>query len=67
MINIEQNSLISTAPYKLFYELYEEAINESQKYIEAANISTYNKYEKTISSRFVNIKISYQRELDLFY
>jgi len=43
-------------PYKKFKDLYEEAFNLNQAYIEAISISSFNKLENEVDSRYVNLK-----------
>ena len=44
-------------PYAKFKLKYDEALNASQKNIEAISISSYAKAANEVNSRFVNLKI----------
>lgn len=55
MINIEK--ILNVGPYKKFIDLYLEALNRNQKYIEAINISSYSLETNQVDSRYVNLKI----------
>ena len=44
-------------PFLLFKEKYNDALSLKQNAIEAISISSYNKAEEEISSRYVNLKI----------
>ena len=54
MINIDK--MIISEPYNIFRKYYEEAKNKEQKIIEAISISSYDKKNKIVDSRFVNLK-----------
>lgn len=54
MIIIENKSKI--VPYKIFFNYYENAINQKQKNIEAVCISTFNPTLSEVESRYVNLK-----------
>ena len=54
MINIDKMSI--TEPYNMFRKYYEEARNKEQKIIEAISISSYDKKNNIVDSRFVNLK-----------
>ncbi len=43
-------------PYMLFQEKYYEALNEGQKNIEAISISSYQRKNNEVDSRYVNLK-----------
>lgn len=43
-------------PYKKFINLYEKALNNNQRSIEAVSISSFNKSSNEVESRFVNLK-----------
>ena len=53
---IEFISLSQKIPYLLFKEKYDEALEKNQKNIEALSISTFNKLDNEVDSRFVNLK-----------
>ena len=53
---IEFKSLSQKIPYLLFKEKYDEALEKNQKNIEALCISTFNKLDNEVDSRFVNLK-----------
>jgi len=53
---IKFDNLNSEIPYQLFKEKYYEALNAGQQGIEAISISSYNKKNSEIDSRFVNLK-----------
>jgi pyridoxamine 5'-phosphate oxidase len=46
----------SEEPYLIFKSKYDLALIEGQKNIEALSISTYNKVNKEVDSRYVNLK-----------
>jgi len=54
MINIDK--MIVAEPYNLFRKYYEEAKKKEQKIIEAISISSYDKKNSIVDSRFVNLK-----------
>lgn len=54
---IEFKNIKEEAPYVIFKKKYEEALSARQKNIEAIAISTYNKKNNEVDSRFVNLKI----------
>ena len=54
MINIDKMNI--TEPYNIFRKYYEEAKNKEQKIIEAISISSYDKKNNIVDSRFVNLK-----------
>ena len=54
MINIDKMSI--TEPYNMFRKYYEEARDKEQKIIEAISISSYDKKNNIVDSRFVNLK-----------
>ncbi len=53
---IEFRDTCKEAPYNIFRKKYDLAFSKNQKNIEAASIASYNKEEKEVDSRFVNIK-----------
>lgn len=46
----------NSIPYIKFKDLYEEAFRLNQAYIEAISISSFNKLENEVDSRYVNLK-----------
>lgn len=57
---------IHEKPYHEFKKLHDEAVNAKQSFVEAASISSFNKTNNEISSRFVNIK-ELNRDQFFFY
>ncbi|MDA9842447.1 pyridoxal 5'-phosphate synthase [Gammaproteobacteria bacterium] len=53
---IKFNNLSTEEPYKILKQKYDEALNRGQKNIEAISISSYNKDENEVNSRYVNLK-----------
>ncbi len=53
---IEFKNQDKTIPYLLIKEKYDEAIEAGQKNIEAISISSYDKNNNEVNSRFVNLK-----------
>jgi len=53
---IEFNNINQETPYLIFKKKYDQAYEERQKNIEAIAISSYNKLENEVDSRFVNLK-----------
>ena len=53
---IEFKNLSQEAPYIIFKEKYDMALNAEQKNIEAISISSFNKERNEVDSRFVNLK-----------
>jgi pyridoxamine 5'-phosphate oxidase len=53
---IQINNLSNQKPYISFSEKYNEALNANQKNIEALSISSFNKENNEVDSRFVNLK-----------
>ena len=49
-------NLNSEEPYLIFKKKYDSALTKGQKNIEALSISTYNKADKEVDSRYVNLK-----------
>lgn len=54
MINIDKMDV--SEPYDIFRKYYEEAEKKEQKIIEAISISSYDKKNSSVDSRFVNLK-----------
>lgn len=46
----------NATPYKIFKNLYDEAIENSQEYIEAAAVSSFSFDDNIVDARFVNLK-----------
>jgi len=63
---IEFNKLNHGAPYLLFKEKYDEALNANQKNIEAISIATFNKEINEVDSRYVNLKFINKDEFIFF-
>jgi pyridoxamine 5'-phosphate oxidase len=53
---IEFKNLSQEAPYIIFKERYDKALDAEQKNIEAISISSLNKEKNEVDSRFVNLK-----------
>lgn len=64
MINIK--NIEKSEPYKLFMNKYKKAIENNQKYIEAAVISSFDKKNNEVDCRFVNIKYIENNEWTFF-
>ncbi len=54
MINLDKMDV--SEPYDIFRKYYEEARKKEQKIIEAISISSYDKKNSIVDSRFVNLK-----------
>ena len=54
MINLDKMDV--SEPYDIFRKYYEEAIKKEQMIIEAISISSYDKKNSIVDSRFVNLK-----------
>ncbi len=54
MINVDKMDV--SEPYDIFRKYYEEARKKEQKIIEAISISSYDKKNSIVDSRFVNLK-----------
>ena len=63
---IQFNNLNQEIPYLLFKEKYDEALNASQRGIEAISISSYNKEISEVDSRYVNLKFVTNDEFIFF-
>ena len=63
---IEFNNLSKEHPYLLFKEKYNEALNAGQRNIEAMAISSFNKKNNEVDSRFVNLKFINHNEFIFF-
>ena len=53
---IKFNNLSNQSPYLIFKDRYDESLKAGQKNIEAIAISSYNKGNAEVESRFVNLK-----------
>jgi len=56
MFMIVFSNLVNKEPFSIFQALYEKALSNNQKNIEACAISSFNHKKKEVSTRFVNIK-----------
>ena len=63
---IKFNNLNQEKPYLLLKKKYDEALNSSQKNIEAITISSYNKQKCEVDSRYVNLKFIINDEFIFF-
>lgn len=63
---IEFNSLNQEKPYLVFKKKYELAIKTGQKNIEAISISSFNKKNDEVDSRYVNLKFIINDEFIFF-
>jgi pyridoxamine 5'-phosphate oxidase len=64
MINFK--SLSNDAPYVLFKEKYDDAINANQNLIEAISIASYNQSVNEVDSRYINLKFIQNDEFIFF-
>tara|TARA_B100001063_G_scaffold234489_1_gene251970 strand:- start:36 stop:635 length:600 start_codon:yes stop_codon:yes gene_type:complete len=64
MINIDKMDV--SEPYDIFRKYYEEAEKKEQKIIEAISISSYDKKNSSVDSRFVNLKYIINNEWIFF-
>ena len=53
---IKFNNLCEEKPYLVFKEKYDAAFDSAQKNIEAISISSFNKNNNEVDSRYVNLK-----------
>ena len=53
---IDLINIVSDSPHNKFLDLYNQALKEKQRSIEAIAISSYNKSTNEVESRFVNLK-----------
>ena len=63
---IKFNNLNKEIPYLLFKKKYDEALNAGQKGIEAISVSSFNKEENEVNSRYVNLKFITNDEFIFF-
>ena len=63
---IEFTNLNQETPYQLLKEKYDEALNAGQHGIEAISISSYNKENSEVNSRYVNLKFISNDEFIFF-
>lgn len=63
---IKFNNIIQEAPFILFKEKYDEALNAGQNSIEAVSISSYCNKQKEVDSRYVNLKYVVSDEFIFF-
>ena len=63
---IKFEDLIQETPYLIFKENYEKALKANQKNIEAISISSYSNEKKEVNSRYVNLKLVYERKFIFF-
>ena len=63
---IEFNNLNKESPFVFFKEKYDDALNAGQKAIEAISISSFNKENNEVDSRYVNLKFVINDEFILF-
>ena len=63
---IEIKKISRDPPYRLLAEIYEKALREGQKNIEAICISSYSKTSNQVDSRFVNLKYIIENEFIFF-
>lgn len=54
-------------PYLVFRDLYQNALNINQDYIEAICISSYSKKNEEVNSRYVNLKYIEDDKWVFFY
>ena len=53
---IDLVNIASDTPHNIFLDLYNKALKEKQRGIEAIAISSYDKFSNEVESRFVNLK-----------
>ena len=63
---IQFNNLSQEAPYLIYKAKYDEALNASQKTIEAISVSSYNSKTNEVDSRYVNLKFIINDEFIFF-
>ena len=63
---IKFNNISTESPYVLFKDLYNSAVEASQKNIEAVCIGCYSKKDQEVNARFVNLKFVKANEIIFF-
>ncbi len=63
---IKFKNISNGKPYIQFKKKYDEAINAGQDNIEAISISSFNKVENEVDSRFVNLKFIIENDFIFF-
>ena len=63
---IEFKNINQDAPYLIFVNKYNDALNKKQDLIEAMNISSYNSNTHEVNSRYVNLKIIDDKQFIFF-
>jgi len=63
---IEFKNINQDAPYLIFVNKYNDALNKKQDLIEAMNISSYNSNTHEVNSRYVNLKIIDNKQFIFF-
>ena len=63
---IEIKNINNSEPYALFLRLYNQALQNNERYIEAACISSFNEKNQEVESRYVNLKYIYDQEWIFF-
>jgi pyridoxamine 5'-phosphate oxidase len=63
---IQFNNINQEMPYQLLKDKYDEAVDAGQKVIEAISISSYNKEQSEVDSRYVNLKFIINEEFIFF-
>jgi len=63
---IQFNNLNQEIPYLLFKAKYDDALDAGQKGIEAISISSFNKMDNEVNSRYVNLKFINNGEFIFF-
>ena len=64
---IDLINIVSDLPHNKFLDLYQKALQENQRGIEAIAISSYDKSSNEVESRFVNLKYVTGNEVDIFF
>ena len=63
---IDISNISKDEPHRIFSKYYLKALRAGQQSIEAISISTFNKYDDEVSSRFVNLKYINKNEWIFF-
>ena len=63
---IKFNNLCEEKPYLVFKEKYDAAFDSAQKNIEAISISSFNKNNNEVDSRYVNLKFIQNKDFIFF-